>query len=276
MSKFGRLLLGIALLILTPESSEAQFTLSIGTSAYSKQAFTCRTYTNKQDIIIKTGRRTKTVSKSSAITTIKNTIASINLSINAAKKTLRERRTRFSSLMKSPTLVLPSVAKEVTNLRDVLIPKAEARLQKLLAQKTELTFIQTGIKNCGKTQVFSSGNQIYTAAGNGPVTGTQWYFIAARHVFTFSGNIPREICVDINGKRNLTTWSQNACCSPADGSTTFNICANLGLLSNQGVIGLGSACDRFSRGYFDDHMAQVSSGLSSVVKVYLPTAGRCF
>lgn len=270
------------LVILSPiAAAHAQFVGLLGSSTFSKETYSCRTYPGGEDIIIVKGGKSRTISKKAGSAAVDRALLRIGRILSGAKETLRDRRQRLKKLLKSSLIVLPSVNDEIQNLKNDLIPRAESRVEALLAQKSELTYLRTAVKNCGKApQIAGGGNQLFEAAANGPVSGDQFYLIAARHVFTFSGAIPQEICVELDGKINSSAWTQNVCCQATDDSSgpakPFSFCAVTGLRPDQGVIGLGGACGKFKFGNYDGDLAVVSKTLSKSARVFLPNkSGRC-
>jgi len=274
------LILALALLQSTfAQVCQAQFVSAIGTSGFSKETYSCRTYSGGEDIIIVKKGKQRIVSKKAGKANVERSLTKISRKLVDAKRTLKERSARAGKLLKSASIALPKVAEEFRQLRDVLIPKSEQLVALYSGQKSELDFIRTGIDNCGKApKIIENGNSLFIGGQTAPVSGDQWYIIAARHVFTYTGQIPAKVCVDLDGSKTLTTWSQNVCCTAYDGSGSsnpFDVCASTGLRPDQGLIGLGGRCDKFSRNYYNDHLAEVQSGLQRSVKVYLPSAGGC-
>lgn len=271
------LAVGVALDLADPAKAAAQVESAIGTSSFTTEVFTCRSYPEGQDIIIERGERSRTLSQKAATRAVKRTRARLDGNLSRQRRKLAAQQKRMQKLLNSTRILLPKYAKEFAELRDELIPDSERRIATFNAQVDEVDFILVGIENCGKgPSVNSIGNRVVNGTWTAP-NGDQWYFLQAVHVFDYTGNIPRqEICLEYDGRSNSGRFQNVALTCCAAGPSNDEFCAEVGLGPGQGWVGLGGKCSAFKLGHYDDDSTEVQGNAGKSTRVFLPLAnGRC-
>lgn len=271
------LILGLALDLADPAAAVAQVETPIGTSSFTTEVFTCRSYPEGQDIIIERGGRSRTLSQKAATRAVKRTRARLDGNLARQRRKLAAQQKRMQKLLNSTRILLPKYAKEFEELRDELIPDSERRIATFTLQIDEIDFVLVGIENCGKgPSVNSLGNRVVSGTWTAP-NGDQWYFLQAVHVFDYTGTIPRqEVCLEYDGRSNSGRFQNvdQTCC--AAGPSNDEFCAAVGLGLGQGWVGLGGKCSAFRLEHYDDDTAEVQGNAGKSARVFLPFAnGRC-
>ncbi len=265
MYKFAAALIIAALTSLCPRIVTAQVNTFIGSSSYTKQQFSCVTYPGGEDVQVTAKGKTRILDKAEAKRMAQNSLQKLLRKTNDTKDELKAAKALVKRLLKSPTLVLPKVAKELEQAKK-RVEKLQTKLEVLKGQKDELKSLISAIGNCGKIPPLTNGsNVIQSGSIDLPLSGWQGYLISAMHVFGYHPSMGDRVCVSVDGgPRQAIGVRFNHCTNFNDGPGTLKPVSYClpNLPVGQGAIVLGGRAGYFHLGSYDDDMSAVQELLA--------------
>ena len=259
-------------------SAQAQFVSSLGTSSLTGQRFDCVSYPKGQDIVIvERNGKSRKVAKTAASNNVDGSLRRADKRIAGIKRAIKDKNARIKAILKSPSILLPRVVQELDELK-LDVPRLEALLESVLAQKSELKFLKAAIKACGKEPPPVNGsNKIVTYAITLPKSGDQAYGIHAVHVFALPPGAPDRICVSINdGPYYEQGIRTSVGATFYDGSGTSNPVSH----SEPAPLGVGylpffGQAGLFRHGKYDEDLSEVQEQLALFTfKLFIPSAKK--